>query len=61
MAAFRDKLKRQEQLIFVRQLRKRELQIRLGHGCEPKTRLADLKQYRWQTHCRGLVQLPMAT
>jgi len=21
---------------------------------------ADLERYRWQTHCRGLVQLPMA-
>jgi len=27
---------------------------------ESKTRQADLERYRWQTHCRGLVQLPMA-
>ena len=27
---------------------------------ESITRLADLKNYRWQAHCRGLVQLPMA-
>ena len=27
---------------------------------ESITRLADLNNYRWQTHCRGLVQLPMA-
>ena len=27
---------------------------------ESKTRKADLERYRWQTHCRELVQLPMA-
>ncbi len=27
---------------------------------ESRTRQADLECYRWQTHCRGLVQLPMA-
>ncbi len=26
-------------------------------GGGPKTRSADLECYRWQTHCRGLVQL----
>jgi transposase InsO family protein len=29
-------------------------------GGGPKTRNADLECYRWQTHCRGLVQLPVA-
>jgi len=29
-------------------------------GGEPRTRNADLECYRWRTHCRGLVQLPMA-
>ncbi len=27
---------------------------------ESKTRQANLEHYRWQAHCRGLVQLPMA-
>ena len=27
---------------------------------EPNIRQANLESYRWQTHCRGLVQLPMA-
>jgi hypothetical protein len=27
---------------------------------ESKNRQADLERYRWQAHCRGLVQLPMA-
>ena len=30
-------------------------------GSEPRTKTADLECYRWQTHCRGLVQLPIAT
>jgi len=29
-------------------------------GGEPKPRNADLECYRWQAHCRGLVQLPVA-
>jgi len=28
---------------------------------ESITRQADLEHYRWQAHCRGLVQLPMAS
>ena len=27
---------------------------------ESKNRQADLERYRWETHCRGLVQLPMS-
>jgi transposase InsO family protein len=29
-------------------------------GGGSKTRRADLERYRWQAHCRGLVQLPVA-
>jgi hypothetical protein len=29
-------------------------------GSKPKTRNADLECFRWQAHCRGLAQLPVA-
>ncbi len=31
-----------------------------GSGGEPSISLADLHQFQWQGHCRGLFQLPIA-